>query len=119
MKGRIAALLAVGAILAAAPAISRYRRTAPELQPPRPELRESRPGLLAGAAVRPDSARRLALDAHPGARIVAETLRERGRRLTYVFRMQRDGLSHEMEVLVDAESGRVVPVPPRRTDASR
>ncbi|MDB4947676.1 MAG: hypothetical protein JWM27_325 [Gemmatimonadetes bacterium] len=104
MTARLIAVLAVAAVLAAAPRIVQQ-------DPPGPPIRESRPGLAARAPVRPAAARRLALARYPGARIVTEVLRERGRRLMYVFGLRLEGSPRALEVLVDAATGRVIGIP--------
>jgi hypothetical protein len=101
---RILALLAVAGGLAAWPLLR--GRT-----PAEPALRETRPGLVASAAVTPDSARRLALRRYPGASVASALLRERGRRLTYVLELRGARANGRTEVLVDAETGRVVGLP--------
>jgi uncharacterized membrane protein YkoI len=104
LTARLLAVIALAAALAVAPSFVQEG-------PARPPIRESRPGLVARAPVQPVQARRLALSRYPGSRIVAEVLRERGRRLMYVFSLRVDGSPRTLEVLVDAATGRVIGVP--------
>jgi uncharacterized membrane protein YkoI len=104
LTARLLAVIAVAAALAVAPS---FVQTNPAPAP----IRESRPGLVARAPVQPAQARRLALARYPGARIADEVLRERGRRLMYVFSLRVDGSPRTLEVLVDAANGRVIGVP--------
>lgn len=75
-----------------------------------PEMKESKPGLLAKAAVTADSAQRIALAKIPGGKVHEAMIDEVGGKLIYAFRLKSGmgpGYDH---VHVDAMTGSVVRV---------
>jgi len=73
-------------------------------------MKEAKPGLLAQAKIKPDSARAIALARVPSGNVhMQEIERERGR-LVYSFDVAQANKSGYQEVLVDANTGRVVSV---------
>ena len=98
---RTAGLLAVLAGLAG-------RATAQSTPVP---IKEEKPGLLARATVRPDSARAIALRAVArGGKIAAAEIEEEGGKLVYSFDIKIPRKKGIDEVLVDAMTGKVAGV---------
>lgn len=96
---RTVALLA--ALLAAAPIASASAQAAPQGS----RMKEERPGLLAQAAITPDSARSLALARVPGGRIEEAEIEMEDERLVYSFDISVPGKRGVEEVLIDAKTG--------------
>ena len=75
-----------------------------------PPLKGMRPGLTARAKVKVDPATATAMATVPNGTLQSRTIEERGGRLIYAFRIQAaDKEVHD--VMVDAMTGKIVPVP--------
>jgi len=75
-----------------------------------PPLKEMRPGLAARAKVKVDPATATAMATVPNGTLQSRTIEERGGRLIYAIRIQApDKEVHD--VMVDAMTGKIVPVP--------
>ena len=78
--------------------------------PSGPPLKEMRPGLEAKAKVKTDAATKTALASMPKGTVESRTIEERGGRLIYAFGMRApDKSTHD--VIVDAMTGKIVPMP--------
>jgi hypothetical protein len=73
-------------------------------------LKEEKPGLLAQAKIRPDSARKLAMAQVPGERMASQEIENEDGKLIYSFDFKAQGKSGVDEVNVDANTGAVVGV---------
>lgn len=74
------------------------------------KVKEDKPGLLAQATIRPDSARKLALARVPGSRVEAAEIEMEDGKLVYSFDLKVGNAKGIEEVLIDARSGKVVSV---------
>ncbi len=77
-----------------------------------PPLKEMRPGLEAKAKVKADSATATGMATVPNGSLQSRTIEERGGRLIYAFRI-RAADKNVREVMVDAMTGKIVPMPSR------
>jgi len=85
--------------------------TAQQKQAPRRiVLKEEKPGLLAQAKIRPDSARKVAMAQVPGGRMTSQEIENEDGKLVYTFDFKAQGKSGVDEVNVDANTGAVVNV---------
>lgn len=91
----------LAALLAAAPVATASAQAAPQAN----RMKEERPGLLAQAAITPDSARSLALARVPGGRIHEAEIEMEDERLVYSFDISVPGQRGVEEVLIDAKTG--------------
>jgi uncharacterized membrane protein YkoI len=70
------------------------------------QVKEEKPGLLAQATVKPDSAQRIALAQVPGGKITEFEIEEEDGKLVYEFKIV--GQDGEREIYVDAKTGALV-----------
>lgn len=73
-------------------------------------VKEERPGLLARAAIGPDSATKIAMARVRGGRVTQAEIETEHRKLVYSFDLAVPGKPGVEEVLVDARTGTVVSV---------
>jgi uncharacterized membrane protein YkoI len=72
------------------------------------DMKEEKPGLLAQAKIKPEAARQTALKAVPGATIKEAEIEREHRKLVYSFDLTVPGQTGIQEVLVDANTGKIV-----------
>lgn len=73
-------------------------------------MKEAKPGLLAQAKIKPDSARAVALARVPNSTVHMQEIERARGRLVYSFDLAQPNKAGYQEVLVDARSGKVVSV---------
>jgi len=78
-----------------------------------PPLKEMRPGLEAKAKIKADPATATGLATVPNGSLQSRTIEERGGRLIYAFRIQAAD-KKVRDVMVDAMTGKVLPLPKPR-----
>ncbi len=73
-------------------------------------VKEDKPGLFQQAAIKPDSARRIALNRVTGGSVDEAELEMEDGRLIYAFALKVTGQKGETEVIIDARTGEVVKI---------